>query len=328
MHAISKGQRQVTESDSFAEYVPTAHIGVEIGSGVGLHYHYGTLGQLQHGLNYANAYLTSLGQAENDLRKLNEWPYPKNSTVKLFIMAGHRNMEGERAFTQDITKRKDQELLLKDNLGVAFKYSLGGGYKVSKGWEPLGVVNYYDSFGPELSFGSFLGKKNIGDFAIAKFTHSGSQIIDWTPEGSMAKSRNLYEKFINFVKESISEIREKGNEVRLEGIFYHIGENDMSFAPHRTNAPRWIQSIVKQSREDLKNEKLIWYLSQQPPTDDKNLNNIDVISEIEKIVMNDDHLFHIKAFNIIPQTKKLVISTRGIVQLGDILGKFYFQKTN
>ena len=109
------------------------------------------MGQLQHGLNYANAYLSSLGQAENDLRKLNEWPYPKNSTVKLFIMAGHRNMEGERAFTQDITKRKDQELLLKDNLGVAYKYSLGGGYKVSKGWEPLGVVNYYDSFGPELS---------------------------------------------------------------------------------------------------------------------------------------------------------------------------------
>ena len=123
MYAISKGQRQVTESDSFAEYVPTSHIGVEIGGGVGLHYHYGTLGQLQHGLNYAKAYLSSSGKSVNDSRKLNEWPYSKNGIVKLFIMAGHRNMEGERAFTQDLKKIEDKELLLKDNLGIAYKYS-------------------------------------------------------------------------------------------------------------------------------------------------------------------------------------------------------------
>jgi uncharacterized protein YqeY len=34
----------------------------------------------------------------------------------------------------------------------------------------------------------------------------------------------------------------------------------------------------------LENEKLNWYLSQQLPTDDKNVNKIDVISEVEKIV--------------------------------------------
>ena len=54
MHAISKGQRAVTEADPLAEYIPTAHVGVEIGGGVGLHYHYGTLGQLEHGVNYAD----------------------------------------------------------------------------------------------------------------------------------------------------------------------------------------------------------------------------------------------------------------------------------
>ena len=309
MYAISKGQRQVTESDSLAEYVPTAHIGVEIGGGVGLHYHYGTLGQLQHGLNYAKAYLSSSGKYVNDSRKLNEWPYSKNGIVKLFIMAGHRNMEGERAFTQDLKKIEDKELLLKDNLGIAYKYSLGGGYKISKEWEPLGAVNYYNSFGPELSFGSFLDKKNIGDFAIAKFTHSGSQIIDWTPEGSVAKSRNLYKKFISFIEEAVSEIREKGNKVKIEGVFYHIGENDMSFGPHRNKAPKWIKSIIEQSRKDLKNEKLSWYLSQQLPTNDKSVNKIDVVSEIEKIVTNDEHTFHVKAFDIFPQQKKLVISS-------------------
>ena len=102
----------------------------------------------------------------------------------------------------------------------------------------------------------------------------------------------------------------------------------MSFGPHRTNAPRWIKSIVDQSRKDLENEKLNWYLSQQSPTDDKSVNMIDVISEVEKIVMGDEHLFQIKTHNIIPQTKKLVISTEGIIQLGNILCKFYLDKTN
>ena len=327
MYAISKGQRQVTESDELAEYVPTAHIGVEIGGGVGLHYHYGTLGQLQHGVNYADAYLGFIDKAESDSRELVKWPYPKNRVVRLFIMAGHRNMEGERAFTQDLKKIKGGELLLKDNQTVAYKYNLGGGYKVSKSWEPLGPVDYYNNFGPELSFGSFLYKKDIRDFAIAKFTHSGSQIIDWTPEGSMAKSRNLYNKFISFVKESIDEIRDKGNEVILEGVFYHIGENDMSFGPHRNNAPKWIKSIIEKSRKDLGNEKLNWYLSQQPPTDDKSVNKIDVVSEIEKMVEDDDYLFHVKAFDLVPQAKKLVISTEGVVQLGEILGDYYLRRT-
>ena len=57
----SVGQKSVTSTDPRVTYVPTSHVGVEIGGGVGLHYHYGTLGQLEHGINYANAYLESVG---------------------------------------------------------------------------------------------------------------------------------------------------------------------------------------------------------------------------------------------------------------------------
>ncbi len=51
------------------------------------------------------------------------------------------------------------------------------------------------------------------NIAIAKFTHSGTQIIDWTPEGSMAKTRNIYPRFIDFVRESMQELVNKGHEV-------------------------------------------------------------------------------------------------------------------
>ena len=103
MYAISQGQRAVTRTDPLAEYVPTSHVGVEIGQPVGLHYHYGTLGQLEHGINYADAYLRTIGNRQVASRPLTAWPSAQDSTVKLFVLAGHRNMEGERAFLQDLS---------------------------------------------------------------------------------------------------------------------------------------------------------------------------------------------------------------------------------
>ena len=320
MYAISRGQRAVTETDPLAEYVPTSHVGVEIGHPVGLHYHYGTLGQLQHGDNYAAAYLRSLGQAQAPARSLKRWLYKKGSEVNLFILAGHRNMEGERAFVQNAAKLGQADLL-KDNPGIAFKYSLGGGYRKSDGWEPLGQVVYYDTFGPELSFAGALQDKRLGNVAIAKFTHSGSQIIDWTPEGSMARSRHIYPEFVKFIQQSIRELEAKGHKVRLTGIVYHLGENDMSFYPYRKEAAARLQTIIGQSRKDLGQPELKWFVSQQPPTDEKGVNRIDVVADMEKVAAADPNLIYIKAFNLPPQKKRLVLDTAGVIALGRLLGE-------
>lgn len=325
MYAISLGQKTVTTNDRLAEYIPTSHVGVEIGGGVGLHYHYGTLGQLEHGENYADAYLKTIGKYEATPRKLSKWPYASGSKVKLFVLAGHRNMEGERAFVQELKSLQPE--LLKDNEQIAYKYSLGGGYKKSDGWEPLGPAGYYDTFGPEVSFGHILRSKANGNVAIAKFTHSGSQMNDWTPEGSEARSRHIYPQFIAFVKESIKELKDQGHEVEVAGIFYHMGENEMSMPPYRKNAPRWLSATVTGSREDLGLPELQWYVSQQPPTDDKRVNGIDVTTEIEKIAAADDNLIHIKAFDLPPQPRKLVINTAGILRLGELLAETYLKQS-
>ena len=325
MYAISLGQREVAQADSLAEYIPTSHVGVEIGGGVGLHYHYGTLGQLEHGVNYADAYLRSIGKEQRVARPLETWPYPKGSKVKLFVLAGHRNMEGERAFVQELKTLRGDAALLQDNPKIAYKYSLGGGYKVSDGWEPLGPAGYYDTFGPELSFGATLQGKLSENVAIAKFTHSGTQIIDWTPEGSMAKSRNTYPRFIAFVRKSMKELADKGHHVELAGVFYHLGENDMSFGPYRKDAPKRLQSFVAQSRQDLGLPALKWFVSQQPPTDDKRVNDIDVTRELEKVAAADENLIHTKAFDLPKQEKKIVITTEGIVVLGKVIARSYLE---
>jgi hypothetical protein len=325
MYAISLGQKEVADNDTLAQYVPTSHVGVEIGGGVGLHYHYGTLGQLEHGVNYADAYLRNIGTLKAESRPLNAWPYTEGSTVKLFVLAGHRNMEGERAFVQELAKLEDHSELLQDNQHIAYKYSIGGGFKVSDGWEPLAPAGFYDTFGPELSFGAALQNRGVSNIAIAKFTHSGSQIIDWTPDGSEAKSRNLYQAFIAFVQESIRDLKAKGHHVELAGIFYHLGENDMSWGPFRKEAPERLTSFVTQSRKDLGLTFLKWYISQQPPTDDKSVNGIDVTAELEQAVATDEHLIHIKVFDLPEQEQQLVIDTRGIVWLGETIARKYLE---
>ncbi len=325
MYAISLGQKQVTNNDPLAQYVPTSHVGVEIGGGVGLHYHYGTLGQLEHGINYADAYLQNIGQSKSESRPLVTWPYAPGSPVKLFVLAGHRNMEGERAFVQQLSQLDGGADLLRDNPTIAYKYSIGGGYKVSDGWEPLGPAGYYDTFGPELSFGATLQEAGVANIAIAKFTHSGSQIIDWTPEGSEAKSRNLYPAFIEFIGQSIRELESKGHSVELAGIVYHLGENDMSWGPFRQGAPERLMSLVTQSRKDLGVDSLTWIVSQQPPTDDEGVNGIDVTADLEQRVASDKHLIHVKVFDLPDQEKQLVIDTRGIVWLGEKLAERYLE---
>jgi hypothetical protein len=325
MYAIRAGQKAVTDSDPLSEYIPTSHDAVEIGGGEGLHYHYGTLGQLEHGVNYADAYLRTMGKKPASNRPLKVWPYAKASTVKLFILAGHRNMEGERAFTQELEALRGQEALANDNDRIAFKYSIGGGYKTSNGWEPLGPAGYYGTFGPELSFGKTLQGKVPGNIAIAKFTHSGSQMNDWTPQGTEAKDRNLYPQFIAFIQESIQELQAKGHPVELAGIFYHVGENDMAFGPYRRDAGKWLQSTVAKSRQDLALPSLKWHVSQQPPTDEKGLNAIDVTAKLAAIAAADPAFIHLKAFNLAPQDEKLVITTAGIVRLGELLAQSHLE---
>lgn len=319
MYDISLGQKAVTEDDPLATFVRTSHVGVEIGRPVGLHYHYGTLGQLQHGENYADAYLKSIDKHVAETKKpLKVWPIQRGQKVRLFLFAGHRNMEGERAFVQELKELPGGKTWAQDNPKIPYKYSLGGGFKVSNGWEPLGLPQYYDTFGPELSFAARLDKLENQNFAIAKFTHSGSQIIDWTPEGSMAKSRMLYKKFIEFARTSIRELKERENQVELS-ILYHVGENDMSFYPYRKDAPKRIESMIEASRKDLGLPHLKWFVSQQSPTDEKGLNRVDVVNEVAKVLKDDPHAIHIKVDNLPEQKKILVIDTPGIIKLGQIL---------
>jgi hypothetical protein len=321
MDAIARGQKSATAADPLAQYVPTSHVAVEIGGGVGLHYHYGTLGQLEHGVNYADAYLANIGLADEPTAPLAKWPVRPGKEIELFVLAGHRNMEGERAFVQQLADLKGGRQLAKPDVEIPFRYDLGGGFRVSNGWEALAPCGPYSTFGPELSFGRALGKKLRTPFAIAKFTHSGSQIVDWTPQGSEAEDRNLYPDFIAFVQAAIADLEERGHRVKLAGIVYHVGENDMSFHPYREAAAERLGAVIERSRVDLELPELMWYVSQQRPTDDDSVNGIDVVARIAAMAAADAHCVHLRAFDPPAQAEQLVFDTAAVVWLGEWLAE-------
>ena len=104
-----------------------------------------------------------------------------------------------------------------------------------------------------------------------------------------------------------------------------MGENDMSFHPYRKEAAARVQAIIEQSRKDLKRPALRWFVSQQPPTDVENLNKLDVVGSMAGIASASPNTFHLKAFDLPPQEKMLVITTAGIVQLGEFLAQGYLK---
>jgi hypothetical protein len=99
----------------------------------------------------------------------------------------------------------------------------------------------------------------------------------------------------------------------------------MSWGPFRRGAPARLQALVKQSRIDLGLPELRWFVSQQPPTDDEGVNEIDVNAMLAEVVAADPNLIHIKAFDLPPQDKKLVLDTKGVVALGELLAKSWLK---
>ncbi|MCP4836020.1 MAG: sialate O-acetylesterase [Phycisphaera sp.] len=317
MADVARGQRAVTDVDPLARYVPTSHVGVEIGGGQGLHYHYGTLGQLEHGANYAAAYLADQGIEPPGRPGMERWPYSRTREVDLWILAGHRNMEGERAFVQELVDLEGGKALARPQR-IPYRYSTGGGVHASAGWEPLAPAGLYDTFGPEVSFGARMQRNDRRQpIAIAKFTHSGSQIVDWTPEGSVAKARNLYPAFLAFVRESMDAIRESGARPRLAGVVYHVGENDMSFHPFRRQAAERLGTTIARLRTDLQEPALRWFISQQPPTDHESVNSVDVVADMARLAAGDPNVHHRLVTGFPEQRKQLVLDTGAVVWLGN-----------
>ena len=75
-------------------------------------------------------------------------------------------------------------------------------------------------------------------------------------------------------------------------------------------------TLIRETRKDLELPELKWYVSQQSPMDHKSVNEIDVMAELTTLLAKDRNTVHIKATDLPPQDRRLVIDTPGVVWLG------------
>ena len=320
-------QEQVLKADQLLRWVPTSHLAFEVMGTGQPHYHFGTQGQLQMGEAFASAYLSDIGKplAATDRQFKKELPISKPARVRLFVLAGQRNMEGEDSFVAEITQQPGYESLVKVQNKVLFRYSLGGGVHSSSGWEPLGPVNSLGNFGPELSFGARLRKSIDAEdgVAVVKFTHSGAQGPDWFPNGSPESHRNLYPKLISFIRSAKDDLKQQGLACSLEGIFWHTGENDTYFGPYSQNIAKWLKQLIDQTRTDLQQPDLPWFISLQH----KNApwGNIEAVNAaLNEMGLTDPRITIIKTSEL-PHAR-LHFGTRGTLMLGDEMADAYLKK--
>ena len=317
-------QEQVLKADSLLRWVPTSHLAFDVMSSGQPHYHFGTQGQLQMGEAFAAAYLRDIRKPfdETDRRFKKELPIAKAARVRLFVLAGQRNMEGEDSFVSEIAQQPGYESLAKDQSSVLFRYSLGGGVKSSSDWEPLGPVDFLGNFGPELSFGARLRKSidaKVG-VAIVKFTHSGVQGPDWFPNGSPESHRNLYPKLISFIRAAQDDLKQQGVECSLEGIFWHTGENDTYFGPYSQNIAKWLKQLINQTRADLKQPDLSWFISEQH--NNAPWGNVEAVNTaLNELAQTDLQVTIIKTSEL-PHAR-LHFGTRGTLMLGEKMADAY-----
>jgi hypothetical protein len=324
---LRQQQDEVLRADPLLHWVPTSHLAFEVMGSGQPHYHFGTQGQLQMGEAFAAAYLNSIGKPlvapQNSFKK--GLPLAKKARVRLFVLAGQRNMEGEDAFVSDIAQTAGFEPLAKPQSDVLFRYSLGGGVKVSQAWEPLGPVDFLGNFGPELSFGARL-RQSLGaktGIAIVKFTHSGAQSPDWFPQGSPEAHRNLYPKFIAFIRDALSDLKQRGYDCTLEGVFWHAGENDTYFAPYRQNYATWMRQLIAQLRTDLGQPSLPWFISEQHP--DAIWKNSEAINIALRNMAQGETAVTIVKTAQLPHAR-VHFGTKGTLLLGEEFANAYLQQ--
>jgi len=319
-------QHQVLKADPLLCWVPTSHLAFEVMDSGQPHYHFGTQGQLQMGEAFAAAYLQETGKwpAPVDRRFKNNLPIARQGRVGLFVLAGQRNMEGEDSFVSEIPDVQGFESLINDQINVLYRYSHGGGVGMSMDWEPLGPTEFLGNFGPELSFGARLRKSIAMDdgIAIVKFTHSGAQMPDWIPAGSPESHRDLYPRFIGFVREAQDNLTRQGYECSVEGIFWHTGENDTYFEPYARDYAKWMKQLVDQTRLDLKLPDLPWFISEQHT--DAPWRNMDIVNAgLNEMAVSDPRITILRTSHL-PHAQHH-FGTAGTLLLGEEMANAYLK---
>ncbi|MFT7619728.1 MAG: hypothetical protein ACI97A_003385 [Planctomycetota bacterium] len=328
MQQLRAQQRAVCEKVKGVYFVETSHLAFKVTKDGHPHYHFGTEGQLQHGMAYARAYLSSIGESATKPIKGygKKLPAKPGSAIRVFLVAGQRSAEGDHSYAGELGKMKKHRSLASPQKNIPFRYFLGGGAEQSQEWIPLQPASVNGYFGPELSLGKSLDKGIKEPIVILKITNSAAMLKDWLPESKDA-SRPQFKSACDFVKAALKDLKARGYRPRLDSLFWIPGEHDTFWGPFRKKYSEDFAVFAKAFRRELKSKKMKIYVSEVPKKLVWGSQKIAEMNEqLSKAVKLDRNMFLVPTTDVPCPEGSPSFGTLGSVALGKTLAKARLKK--
>ncbi len=146
---------------------------------------------------------------------------------------------------------------------------------------------------------------------------------DWSPQGTAETHRDLYANWIRFIRLAQDDLRSRGLECHVEGVFWHTGENDTYFRPYLQNHSKWMKALIEAVRKDLQQPDLPWFVSEQHRK--APWVNIDAINASLSELASHDSNVHVIPVDDLPHAQHH-FGTQGILLLGERMAQTYLEK--
>ncbi|MFN0125837.1 MAG: sialate O-acetylesterase [Verrucomicrobiales bacterium] len=202
----------------------------------------------------------------------------QSEKLKVFILAGQSNMEGQGSVDHDderdsnggkgnlvwsmkhsksaekmkMLKNEKGEWVVRDDVLISFKV----GDKVLKGGLTVGYTGYAADgsrrhMGPELGFGFVLGDFYQEPVLLIKTAWGGKSLYeDFRPPSSGGKVGPYYTKMVEEIRAALAEIG--GQEYEMAGFYWQQGWNDMCTAPAIPEYAQNLVNLVSDLRKEFK----------------------------------------------------------------------------
>ncbi len=199
--------------------------------------------------------------------------------LKVFILAGQSNMEGQGVVSMDgerdynggkgnlvwsmqnsksaekMKRLKDEkgEWVVREDVQISFKVH----DKVRKGGLTVGYTGYGGSshIGPELGFGLVMGDHFEEPVLLIKTAWGGKSLfVDFRPPSSGGQVGPYYTKMVEEVRAALADLG--GQKYEIAGFYWQQGWNDMVTQPAIPEYARNLVNLVSDLRKEFKSPKM------------------------------------------------------------------------
>lgn len=157
----------------------------------------------------------------------------------------------------------------------------------------------------------------------ASFLRPRSDFCATSQAAGQLPHRYLYSKLIAFINEAKEDLNRRGFECSVEAIYWHTGGNDTYFGPYAQNYAKSMKQLIDQTRLDLKQPELPWFISEQH----KNApwKNMDFVNAaLNEMARNDRQVTIIKTSHL--PHERHHFGTKGTLFLGEEMANAYLNQ--